>query len=98
MTDYAVVLVAVMLLGAFVGALFSLYRRGPSAEGSEGEAQRDRSHRRDQIVVLAEQLEDRNNYIAQLRMCLDKATEGTCPQLKVKMPETPDWLVQDERV
>ena len=91
MTDFAVVLVAVMLLGAFVGAMFSLYKRGPSAEDSEGELQRARSHRRDQIVVLAEQLEDRNNYIAQLRMCIDKVPA-------VEMPETPDWLVQDERI
>ena len=91
MTDYAVVLVAVMLLGAFVGAMFSLYKRGPSAEDSEEEVLRDRSHRRDQIVELAEQIEDRNDYIVQLRMCIAKVPA-------VEMPETPDWLVQDERV
>ena len=96
MSDFVAVLGAVLLLGALVGSMVAMYRQGlASHEAAESEG--DRSQRRDQIVELAVQLEDRNNYIARLRMSIDQANAGECPLL-VKMPETPEWLVEDERI
>ena len=96
MADFAVVFAAVLLLGVIVGVLFALYKKGPPPEDA-AEMVADRSQRRDKIIELATELEDRNNYIAQLRLYITSTTpmDGS---LLVKMPDTPEWLVEDERI
>jgi len=96
MADFTVVLAAVLLLGAAVGFLFALYKRGPSADTAE-DTLAVKSHRRDKIVELATELEDRNHYIAQLRLYIT-STSPMDGSLLVEMPDTPEWLVEDERI